>query len=365
MSFKQRKQSDVELQRGGISPSPVLVFPFSSPGVPSENLSEHLAKQAFLAQQKDLATVESRARTKISEQDSPLVEIAAYLLGLGGKRIRPLLALLSGRLFGLKEASSGLIDMAAGVELVHMATLLHDDIIDASPLRRNKPSAYSQFGLSATLLAGDFLFARAFGLCASLDSFIIRETEKTCVELTDGELIEGKLDLKRNLSFQDYETIVEKKTAALFSLAALSGAYLAGAKPADVEKMRLYGRSMGIAFQMVDDLLDVTADEKLLGKPPGTDLKQRTPSLVNVLWLATGDKQAKEFFSNANPSSEQCNAALQTLKSHRILEECRRHARTYAEEAKRHLLSLEKENLDAPTKNHLFALVDYTLERAM
>jgi octaprenyl-diphosphate synthase len=251
------------------------------------------AKQTFVSASSALRSVEQRIREKIAEQESPFTEIATYLLDLGGKRIRPLLTILCARLFNMHEPSEKLVDVAAGVELVHMATLLHDDIIDQSPTRRNKASAFAKFGVAPTLLAGDFLLARAFGLCTNVDSFVIQETEQACVALSEGELLEGTLEPGRVLVFDDYVDIVSKKTAALFALAALSGAHIAGAEMAEVEQMRQFGLRVGVAFQMIDDILDITANEDLLGKPAGTDLRQRTPSLVNVMWLASGDRRLR------------------------------------------------------------------------
>jgi octaprenyl-diphosphate synthase len=323
------------------------------------------AKETFFSASPALNSVEQRIRGKIAEQESPFGEIATYLLDLGGKRIRPLLAILCARLYRMHEPTDQLIDVAAGVELVHMATLLHDDIIDQSPTRRNKTSAFAKFGIAPTLLAGDFLLARAFGLCTNVDSFVIRETEHACVALSEGELLEGYLDSGRTLVFDDYVEIVSKKTAALFALASLSGAHIAGAEMADVERMRRFGLGVGVAFQMIDDILDVTADEDLLGKPAGTDLRQRTPSLVNVMWLASGDRQATEFFGNTSPGTQACRDAVAYLKSSMIIAQCRAFAQERAEKAKESLVAANGRDIDETARAQLLSIVDYTIERGL
>ncbi len=292
-----------------------------------------------------------------------LTEISEYLLDLGGKRVRPVLALSFARLFSMSEPSATLIDAAAGIELIHMATLLHDDIIDDSPVRRHKVSPFRKYGLAPTLLAGDFLLARAFGLCGNLDGFIIKNTEQACVELTEGELLEGIIDSDAIKSFEEYLTVVEKKTASLFVLGAAVGSHTAGADAASVERARQFGRLAGTAFQMVDDILDVVADEDLLGKPTGTDLKQKTPSLVNCLWFESGDPRAKEFFKIPSPTPQEALEAAKYLRNSEIIGESRRIAMEYTNSAKKQLNDLIDEKLAPEIKADLFALLDFTYQR--
>lgn len=310
-----------------------------------------------------LAQVEARIRSRFKSDSSELSEVSNYLLSLGGKRIRPLLALSSARLFGLRQPSPELIDASAGIELIHMATLLHDDIIDQSPLRRHQTSPYFKFGLPPTLLAGDFLLARAFGLCAHLDDFIVRSTELACVELTEGEILEGvlKSDTPRNL--QSYITVAEKKTASLFVLAAAVGSHLAGASEEDVARMQNFGRNAGITFQMVDDILDVTAEQDLLGKPTGTDLKQKTPSLINILWANSDDDRVRTYLNQESVSESEARELALYLRGSTVVDEARKLAVTYAERAKTNLEQLSSTSLLGDVRESLVSLVDYTLER--
>ncbi len=329
-----------------------------------------IVTQAFLAVGTGMSRINRRIEESLSSDAADLTAISQYLLELGGKRIRPLLTLLAARLFRMEHPDERVIDVAAGIEMIHMATLLHDDIIDQSPTRRRKPSAYIAYGLPKTLLTGDFLLVRAFGLCAHLDNFVIEATERACVELTEGEILEGRLDLPEDgrgkipdLDF--YLDVIGKKTASLFSLATVVGSYLAGGTPAEVEAMRRFGRYSGIAFQMVDDILDVTADEDLLGKPSGTDLKQKTPSLVNILWLCSGDDAALRFFANPSPTVEESKAAARQLKNSSVVTEARRMAKDYASRALREIEPFPDKKIDAQTRSYLSGILQFTLERCL
>jgi geranylgeranyl pyrophosphate synthase len=320
---------------------------------------------AFSSVSGGLSEVENNIRKELQSDSQTLVDIPAYLLGLGGKRIRPLLCLLTAKLFNLELSNQTLIDTASGIELIHMATLLHDDIIDESPLRRSKTSAYKKYGLASTLLAGDFLLVKAFGLCAKLDKFIITETERACVELTEGEILEGTLDSNSGKTLEQYLIVVGKKTASLFSLATATATFIAGRDQKIVETMKMFGLYTGIAFQMVDDILDIVADEDLLGKPSGTDLKQKTPSLINILWLNSGDERAKTYFAIESPTMEQAKEAANYLKTTSIIEEARTLAEQYIERAKNSLSAAATVNANLNTKAHLVSILDYTLNRCL
>lgn len=321
-------------------------------------------KAAFMGGALGLRDVENKIRSALSSDAQILTDISTYLLELGGKRMRPLLTILVSQLFKMEKPTKELIDAAAGIELIHMATLLHDDIIDQSPLRRSKPSAYSQFGLSPTLLTGDFLLVKAFGLCALLDDFVIQETEKACVALTEGEVTEGTLNEIESITLERYLTVVEKKTASLFALSSVVGAYLSGASTEQIAKLRVFGKYAGIAFQMIDDILDITADEDLLGKPAGTDLRQKTPTLVNLLWLEEEPDKAKKFF-NSEQSEEEIKNTLSYLSRSTVINKARLIAKDYAGRATNALLSIPEENIDIKVRSQLFSLLDYTLERCL
>jgi len=322
-----------------------------------------------------------------------LSEIPRYLFQLGGKRIRPVLALLVGRMCGLQEPSTGLLNIAAGIELIHLATLLHDDIIDKSPLRRKQRSAFLEFGLESSLLAGDFLLTRAFGLCARLDQTVIRATEEACVALTEGEILEVSLDKNPQQTLAQSLTIASKKTAALFNLACFAGSHVAGVKAEVSAKLAQSGEQMGIAFQILDDILDVTADENLLGKKSGMDLIERKPSVVNVLWLQSGSALAKKLTqppiaaaegaikkesegkeTTEKESTEQAlfvqqalfvKQALLELRCGPVIEQATTLAKDAANKSKSLLLEAAKEipNLDNAALAGLTAIIDLTVSR--
>lgn len=322
-------------------------------------------KAAFEAGAPGLKLVEQRILSRLSSDAAALPEIAEYLLSLGGKRIRPLLTLLSAQLCGMKAPSEELIDVAAGIELIHMATLLHDDIIDESPLRRSQESAYKRYGLPKSLLTGDFLLVRAFGLCAKLDRHIIEATERACVTLTEGEVLEEPLHGESEQNFESYLTVVSKKTASLFELATEVGAHLSGWRGEERETLRRFGYLTGVAFQMIDDILDVTADENLLGKPSGTDLRQKTPSLVNIVWLAESPREARAFFTQATIDHNAAKQVARELCNSRVIEISREHARRYAAQANSELSKLDASQINATVRDQLSAIVEYTLHRCL
>lgn len=280
-----------------------------------------------------LGAVETLIASKFDTEAPRLAEISDYLFRLGGKRVRPALTLLIARAFGMTEPAQSLIDVAAGIELIHMATLLHDDIIDRSPVRRHHPSPYATFGTNDTLLAGDFLLTRAFSLCARLDPFIIDATEEACIHLTEGEILETPLYTDPH-TIATSRTIAEKKTAALFRLGARAAGFLCGLRGHALDALDQFGNHLGISFQMLDDLLDVLSPEEQLGKRPGTDLRERKPSLVNLLWLSSKSPLAQRLLSPVSEDEEQFIAeAIAEITSSDVITSARDHARSEAHAA--------------------------------
>lgn len=324
-----------------------------------------IGKPSFPHAERDLREVEQAISLKLASNAHLLQEISKYLLDLGGKRIRPLLAINAARLFGMDKPSPEVIKVSAGIEMIHMATLLHDDIIDRSPTRRSNASAYKRYGIEPTLLAGDFLLVRAFGICAELDEFVVKKTESACVELTEGEMLEGTITPDRKPSFNDYIDIISKKTASLFALSTTVGAYLAGAQTEDIKKLSEYGLAAGVAFQMIDDILDVTATEDVLGKPIGTDLRQKTPTLINLLWLEEDPIEASKFFAISEPSNDDCLRALIRVKESSTISRARDVATEYASLAEQSLLSLSPTAIRRDIWDNLRLLLVYTLKRCL
>ena len=327
------------------------------------------AKERFLSVASRLTglnEVEKVIQSKLHSDAKQLEEIPRYLLSLGGKRIRPILTLLVYQLFQ-KPVCKDLFDVAAGIELIHMATLLHDDIIDRSTLRRHKTSPYIAYGLPGTLLAGDFLLVRAFALCAHLDTFIIDATEKACVELTEGEILETSLQSTPHTIASSLQ-IAQKKTASLFRLSCETAGFLAGLEKKEIALLAQYGENLGIAFQIVDDILDIVSSEAELGKKPGTDIKEKKPSMVNVLWLESGDEKARQVLTDstqADLSDAELALLVASLKNNPLLEKARDHARTFVAKAESALEEIAKtqQDLHQPTLLALRSLSQYAIER--
>lgn len=339
-------------------------------GPSSENCTPS-AKERFahaLTLVPEIAQVEARIRSTFRSDVVLMREIPDYLLTLGGKRIRPILSLLCSKALGAEEITPDIIDISAGIELIHMATLMHDDIIDQSPVRRHQPSPYAKFGTPATLLSGDFLLTRAFGLCSKLDQEIIEATEQACIELVEGEALETLLHQDEH-SVQKSLTIATRKTASLFKLSAFCAAHLTDSTEETTTAMSLFGEALGIAFQIIDDILDVTSNEATLGKRPGLDIFERKPSLVNMLWLESGDPLAKRLLVAPDPTTEgeYVERALVALRDGPVIQKTKALARQYADTATKELakaLGNDLHNL-TPEGEALFAVIDFALERVL
>ncbi len=316
----------------------------------------------------EIAHVEARIKSTFRSDVTLMKEIPEYLLNLGGKRIRPILNLLCSKALGAEEITPDIIDISAGIELIHMATLMHDDIIDQSPVRRHQPSPYAKYGTPATLLSGDYLLTRAFGLCSKLDEEIIEATEQACIELVEGEALETLLHQDEH-SVEKSITIATRKTASLFRLSAFCAAHLTGAPEEKTTALSTFGESLGIAFQIIDDILDVTSDEATLGKRPGLDIAERKPSLVNVLWLESGDPLAKRLLVAPDPETEGAfvEQALGVLRNGPVIQQSKALARKYADTASKNLAVALGGNLHdlTPEGEALFAVIDFALERVL
>jgi len=275
----------------------------------------------------DLERVEERLRGELRSREPRLGEIGLHLIGAGGKRIRPLVVVL-----GFHAAAGGIgttrrddaIDVAVALELIHSATLLHDDIIDGSDLRRGRASALQAFGLADTLVAGDFLFCRAFALCARFEAAVIRWAAEACVALTEGEMLQARFRRNPAVTFADYREIVERKTAVLFATGARTAAHLAGANPALIDALARAGRHLGMAFQMQDDLLDLDGSLASTGKPPALDVRDGNPSLPIVLGLEV-DPELRTLFALPTLSAAHVEEVLTRLRAAGVLDTVRTH----------------------------------------
>ncbi len=305
-------------------------------GAEPKPLPPTVEKDWTIAQALDL--VEQRIQAQLRSREPLLTEISTYLVGSGGKRVRPAVTLLVYRACG-GRALDAIVDVATALELIHSATLLHDDIIDNADTRRGQPSALYRYGLAHTLVTGDFVFSRAFELCAPFEEKLIRWAAEACICLTEGEIMQGRLRHNPAVTINDYLEIVRRKTASLFQQGARAAAHLAGASASTVEAMAECGFHVGVVFQMIDDILDVEGDLEQVGKPIGIDLREGNPSLPIVIALER-DEKVRRFFENPQPSDAEVLEALQRVRACGAVAEAHALAATFAAHANRCLDAL-------------------------
>jgi len=250
------------------------------------------AREVFELLRDDLAAIEREFGRDTVSRVGLITEIGEYLRAGGGKRIRPALLLLSSRLFGDGRRST--IRLGAVVEIIHTATLVHDDIIDEARTRRGRAAPNTQWGNSKCVLAGDWLYMQAFKIAVEERNFRILDVLIGLTQtMVEGELLQLE-KLGRLLSLEEHFDLIFRKTACLFSVCMRLGAILGGATPEQEETLAAYGRSVGMAFQIVDDVLDLTASEDILGKPVGSDLREGkvTMAVIHALERCTPAERA-------------------------------------------------------------------------
>jgi octaprenyl-diphosphate synthase len=277
----------------------------------------------------------------------------------GGKRLRPAISLLAGRL-GEYDLDR-LVPMAASVELLHTATLVHDDVIDAAPERRGKPTAAVLFNNASSVMLGDYLFAHAAEFVARTGNIrVIRNFADTLRIMANGELTQDMSAYEYSEDVQRYLDRILGKTASLFGTAAEGGAIVAGAPEAYVEPMRRFGIQLGMAFQIVDDILDFTATSEELGKPAGSDLLSGTVTLPTLLYMGRSpeDNPVKRAFEGVRRRAN-LQRAINDIRASDLLDESMVTARRFAQSARDALAVLP----EGEPKATLDALVDYVTER--
>jgi octaprenyl-diphosphate synthase len=251
--------------------------------VPKANLSATATingKEIFDLLRDDLASLEDEFSRDTVADVQAITEIGEYLRAGGGKRIRPALLLLAAKLFDYR--GRGAVRLGAVVEIIHTATLVHDDIIDDAKTRRGRPAANTQWGNSKCVLAGDWLYMQAFKIAVQERNFRILDT---LIELTQ-QMVEGELlqmeKLGRLITLDEQFDLIFRKTACLFSVCMRLGAILGGASAEQEEALAIYGHDLGMAFQIVDDVLDLTASEEVLGKPVASDLREGKATMAVI-----------------------------------------------------------------------------------
>lgn len=289
-------------------------------------------------------------------------QLAGHIIAAGGKRLRPILTLAASRLCGYDGARH--LKLAASVEFIHTATLLHDDVVDASDLRRGGPSANALFGNEASVLVGDFLFSRAFQLMVEDGSIdVLRILSNASAVIAEGEVLQLTTANNSATSEQAYLEVVRAKTAELFAAACRIGAVVAGRPSAEEEALRTYGLNLGIAFQIIDDVLDYSAEQARLGKTIGDDFRDGKVTLPVILAINRGSEAERAFWrrtlEESNFGSGDLEHAQDLLRRHNALRDAVERARHYGAIA-RDALGLFQ---DHPVKQALLDIVDFTVER--
>jgi octaprenyl-diphosphate synthase len=227
----------------------------------------------------DLHQIDLRIDEVLRAQYPQLTDSARYACRAGGKRVRPLLMAVMFRALG-KDSTDAVRSLAAAFQLIHTASLVHDDVIDHAEMRRGRPSMPRAFGLPTAIVTGDYLFVRAFELAAEYPRSIILRCGESCADLVEGEVLEDTARFDLTTGTEHYYRVVERKTAAIVAAGLASVAEIAGAPPSVVDGCTAFGKALGIAFQIQDDLLDVFGDPDLLGKPLYSDLREGNPTIV-------------------------------------------------------------------------------------
>lgn len=293
--------------------------------------------------------------------DVPLVEnIGEHLIEAGGKRLRPLLVLLSANSCHYEGRNH--IALAALIEFIHTATLLHDDVVDTSDLRRGRPTANARFGNAPSVLAGDFLYSRAFQMLVDIgDLDILRVVSDTTNILSEGEVQQLINAGDPDTSEEAYNEVIRKKTAQLFSAAAESAALLANARTDHCEALKLYGHHLGMAFQLVDDALDFTGDTDALGKNIGDDLAEGKPTLPLIYTIQQGTAAQSDLIRQAISTDEPYNLEhiIDAIQQSGGIEYTLSQATQHTEQAKTVIQGLP----ETAEKTAMLDLADFALAR--
>ena len=307
----------------------------------------------------DMAAVDELIRHSLDSNVVLIRQIAEYIIGSGGKRLRPTLVVLSARACGYDGHHH--VDLAAIIEFIHTATLLHDDVVDESELRRGKETAHAVWGNAASVLVGDFLYSRSFQMMVKIDSMRVMEVLSDATNtIAEGE-VEQLLNMHDpEISEASYFSVIEKKTAKLFEAACQLGAVLAG-RPELERPLATFGRELGAAFQVADDVLDYTADADTLGKNIGDDLAEGKPTLPLILsrGLLQADQVGQIDEAIRRGGAERMEEVIALINDCGALNRCMDLAKQRAETALQCIESLT----DSPWKEAMAALASYSVSR--
>jgi octaprenyl-diphosphate synthase len=320
-------------------------------------------EQMAAALAEDLAAVDGLIRARMASEHAPRIpEVTAHLVEAGGKRVRPMLTLAAARLCGYRGDAHQ--KLAATVEFIHTATLLHDDVVDESQRRRGRPTANLLWDNKSSVLVGDYLFARAFQLMVETDNLrVLNILSNAAATIAEGEVLQ--LTAATNLATTEdiYLQVIRGKTAALFEAACEVGGVIADQPDHMVQALATYGDGLGIAFQMADDLLDWGGAAGNIGKNIGDDFRERKLTLPVIRAVARADADERAFWVRTIERGQQADGdlerALSLLTRHGTLEETRSEAIAWADRAKTALAVLP----EAPLREMMIDLADYVVAR--
>jgi len=319
---------------------------------------------------KNAGFVNKFLKKELGGNPKQLYDAASHLIIHGGKRLRPCLVLKSCQLLDGKQSDA--IAAASAVEMIHNFTLVHDDIMDNDEMRHGVPTTHKKFDMPLAILAGDVLYSKAYHtistkskLSANYVSQLVSKLSKACVEICEGQVYDIKFaENKRIPTKKEYIKMIEKKTAVLFEVSCAMGAICAKKKQKDVKNLSSFGRNLGIAFQITDDLIGIVGDSKITKKPVGNDIREGKKSLPIILAInkAKGKNRRliTQVFGNAKTSKHKISLAVNVIRSLGIEEEVKNTALKYAQKAERSLGSYT-----GSAKNEMVSLLDFVIKRRL
>jgi len=306
----------------------------------------------------DMARVEELMRSHIKGDYPLVIETSRHLVEAGGKRLRPLLTLLAAQ-FG-DPSNFDIIKAAVCCELTHLATLYHDDVMDDAVLRRGVISANKKWDNAVAILTGDYLFSKVSDMLADIGPEAVKLQAKTFERLVIGQIKETQGKSEGLTQIEHYMKVVADKTGSLIATSARFGALLSGANAQTIDSLTKFGEKIGVAFQVADDLLDISSDETASGKTPGTDLKEGVPTLVTLYVIAANNPADKDLITKLKgPISENdLSGVINQLRSHRALTDVKDYLAKVANEANNLLVDLPEGSAKEALKSLTFALVN-------
>src|SRR3954470_21375590 len=307
-----------------------------------------------------MEAVNAVIRQRLHSEVSLVNQIAEYIISAGGKRIRPVLVLLLANAYGYRGRAHH--ELAAVVEFIHTATLLYDDVVDESSMRRGRQTANAMFGNAASVLVGDYLYSRAFEMMTSLDEMRVMEIlSRATTVIAEGEVLQLLNMHDPDVTRESYLTVIRSKTAKLFEAAAELGALIAGANDTQIEAAGEFGRSLGTAFQLIDDVLDYAGDAAEIGKNVGDDLREGKPTLPLIYLMENGTPEQRELVRTCIEQGDEqhFDAVLAAITSSGALYYTREQAQIAAQRAAAAIADLP----DSVYKESLLQLAHFSVHR--